>query len=461
MSHSAQSSNVHAINPATEQVLETFTPHTSNQIEATLTKSNNHFQQWRTTSFDFRANLLRRAASVLEENKHAYAKTMTQEMGKPLSAAVAEVEKCALVCQHYADHGAQYLADETIETDAAESYVRHLPIGPVLAVMPWNYPFWQVFRFAAPTLMAGNVGLLKHASNVWRSALNIEEVFTKAGFPEGCFQTLLIGSSDVDAVIKDTRVKAVTLTGSGPAGAAVAATAGDQIKPSLLELGGTDAFIVMPSADLQKAVQTAVTARTQNNGQSCIAAKRFFVHADIYADFEAMFTAQLNALTIGDPMDASTDIGPLATSDIRDELATQVSKSKRLGALSLCEERDLPASGYYFAPELLTNIPGNAPAASEEMFGPVACLWKVDSLSEAIMRANASEFGLGSAIFTTDRAEMDTAIRTLEAGATFVNSMVASDPRLPFGGIKQSGYGRELARDGILAFVNRKTVSII
>lgn len=461
MSQSAQTSDVQSINPATEQWLETFTPHTGDQIEAKLSKADDQFQHWRDTSFDMRADLLRRAASILVDNKHAYAKTMTQEMGKPLSAAIAEVEKCALGCNHYASHGAQYLADETIETDAAESYVRHLPIGPVLAVMPWNYPFWQVFRFAAPTLMAGNVGLLKHASNVWRSALSIEEVFTKAGFPEGCFQTLLIGSSGVESIIKDKRVKAITLTGSGPAGAAVAATAADQIKPSLLELGGTDAFIVMPSADLQQAVDTAVTARTKNNGQSCIAAKRFFVHADIYAEFEALFTAQMNALTIGDPMDASTDIGPLATSDIRDELAEQVRKSKTLGARSLCSDRDLTSSGYYFAPDILTDIPDNAPAATEEMFGPVACLWKVDSLDDAIARANASAFGLGSAIFTKDRAEMDTAINTLEAGSTFVNAMVASDPRLPFGGIKRSGYGRELARDGILAFVNRKTVSIM
>lgn len=461
MPQTAQTSDVQSINPATGQLLETFTPHSGEQIEAKLAIANDQFQSWRAASFETRADLLRRAAGILEDNKHAYAKTMTQEMGKPLNAAIAEVEKCALVCNHYAAHGAHYLADETIETDAAESYVRHLPLGPVLAVMPWNYPFWQVFRFAAPTLMAGNVGLLKHASNVWRSALNIEEVFNKAGFPEGCFQTLLIGSSDVESVIKDKRTKAVTLTGSGPAGAAVAASAGDQIKPSLLELGGTDAFIVMPSADLQKAVDTAITARTKNNGQSCIAAKRFFVHSDIYAEFKALFTAQMNALKIGDPMDASTDIGPLATPDIRDELAEQVHKSKALGARSLCEKRDLPATGYYFAPDILTDIPDDSPAAIEEMFGPVACLWKVDSLDDAIARANASAFGLGSAIFTKDRAEINTAINTLEAGSTFVNAMVASDPRLPFGGIKQSGYGRELARDGILTFVNRKTVSII
>ncbi len=451
---------VQSINPANGEVIESFTPLNTSGIESALSKAEERFLNWRNVPLAERAELLNSAADILDAKASEYARDITLEMGKPLAQAESEVKKCATACRHYAEHGAAYLQDETIQTDAHRAFVRHLPMGPVLAVMPWNYPFWQVFRFAAPGLMAGNVGLLKHASNVWRSALNIEDVFRRAGFPDGCFQTLLIGSSDVEGVIRDNRVKAVTLTGSGPAGRSVAAIAGDSIKPSLLELGGSDAFIVMPSADLDKAVKTAVTARTQNSGQSCIAAKRFFVHADIHAEFSKRFVAAFDALEVGDPMKDGTDIGPLATIQIRDELADQVDRSLQGGAESLTKDRTLPGKGAWMAPQILAEAHSGTPSTDEEMFGPVANLWKVSSLDDAIARANRSEFGLGSALFSKEESEIDQAINTLEAGATFINSMVASDPRLPFGGIKQSGYGRELAADGLHAFMNRKTVSV-
>jgi succinate-semialdehyde dehydrogenase/glutarate-semialdehyde dehydrogenase len=451
---------VQSINPANGEILENFTPFTSAATETALEKAADRFSTWRKVPIAERAELLNRAADILEAKAADYAKDITLEMGKPLSQAEAEVKKCATACRHYAEHGAAYMQDETINTEAHRAFVRHLPMGPVLAVMPWNFPFWQVFRFAAPALMAGNVGLLKHASNVWRSALNIEDVFRRAGFPEGCFQTLLIGSSAVEKVIRDSRVKAVTLTGSGPAGRSVAAIAGDCIKPSLLELGGSDAFIVMPSADLDKAVKTAVTARIQNSGQSCIAGKRFFVHADIYDDFTKRFVAAFNALTVGDPMKSETDIGPLATLAIRDELADQVERSLKGGAACLTKERTVPGKGAWIAPQVLAEAHSGTPSTDEEMFGPIASLWKVVSLEDAVNQANRSVFGLGSVLFSQDEAEIDQVIRELEAGATFVNSMVTSDPRLPFGGIKQSGYGRELAADGLRAFMNRKTVSV-
>ncbi|KCZ86782.1 NAD-dependent succinate-semialdehyde dehydrogenase [Hyphomonas jannaschiana] len=451
---------VQSINPATGEVIESFTPLTHATIETALENASERFRTWRNVSLDERAELLNRAADVLETKAAEYARDITLEMGKPLSQAEAEVRKCATACRHYAEHGATYLQDETFHTEARRAFVRHLPMGPVLAVMPWNFPFWQVFRFAAPALMAGNVGLLKHASNVWRSALNIEDVFHRAGFPDGCFQTLLIGSSEVEGVIRDNRIKAVTLTGSGPAGRSVAAIAGDCIKPSLLELGGSDAFIVMPSADLDKAVKSAVTARIQNSGQSCIAGKRFFVHADIFEAFSKSFVKAFDALKVDDPMKADTDVGPLATLAIRDELADQIERSLKGGAESLTKDRTVPKKGAWIAPQILAEAHSGTPSTDEEMFGPVANLWKVSNLDDAITRANRSQFGLGSVLFSKEEAEIDQAIRQLEAGATFVNSMVASDPRLPFGGIKQSGYGRELAADGLRAFVNRKTVSV-
>lgn len=449
---------VKSVNPATEETIEGFTPFTAPMIEDAIGRSSSCYADWKNTNFDRRAGLMNKAAEILEANASRYASQMTAEMGKPVAQARAEVEKCAWVCRHYAEHAESYLQDIPMESNGQKAYVRHLPIGPVLAVMPWNFPFWQVFRFVAPTLMAGNTGLLKHASNVWRSALNIEEVFREAGFPEGCFQTLLIGSGEVESVIRNSRVKAVTLTGSGPAGQSVAATAGKELKPSLLELGGSDAFIVMPSANLEDALDTAVKARTQNNGQSCIAAKRFFVHADIFEAFREGFEERFANLRLGLPMKDETNIGPLATSAIRDELAEQVEKSRQAGAEVFNAGLPLPDKGFWFDPAILYNAPDGTPSSDEEMFGPVANVWKVDSLKDAITRANKSVFGLGSTIFTQDEAEMDTAINHLEAGATFINAMVASDPRLPFGGIKQSGYGRELSDEGIKAFVNKKTV---
>ena len=451
---------VTSINPATGEVLQSFTPLAGANLDAAIERADDGFQTWRLKSFTERSRLMHKAADILENRKDAYARTMVLEMGKPLREAVAEVEKCALVCRHYAEHAEAYLADEPIKTEAKRAYVRHLPVGPVLAVMPWNFPFWQVFRFAAPTLMAGNVCLLKHASNVWGSAMNIEEVFREAGFPDGCFQTLLIGSKAVEGVIRDPRVKAVTLTGSGPAGRAVASVAGEELKPSLLELGGSDAFIVMPSADLDKAVDTAVKSRTRNNGQSCIAAKRFFVHADIHDAFTKAFVAKIEALRVGDPLLEETDIGPLATEAIRDELADQVEATLKGGAKRISTPAKVDDKGWWFAPQVLAEAPDGTPGADAEMFGPVANVWRVKSLSEAISRANRSDYGLGSAIFTQDEDEIEQGVRDLETGSTFVNALVASDPRLPFGGVKQSGYGRELAADGIKAFVNRKTVSV-
>lgn len=452
--------SVSSINPANEETIETFEPHSAVDVDHKLSLAEERYHDWRLRGFDERARLMEKAAEVLESHVGDWAPAMSREMGKPLAQAEGELKKCAWVCRHYAENAESYLADEKIKSDASRSYVRHLPIGPVLAVMPWNFPYWQVFRFAAPALMAGNVGLLKHASNVWRSALNIETVFREAGFPEGCFQTLLIGSDKVEGVIRDRRVRAATLTGSGLAGASVASIAGDEIKPTVLELGGTDAYIIMPSADIEAAVDTAIDGRTQNNGQSCIAAKRFFVHADIYEDFRSRFVEGMKALKVGDPLAEDTKIGPLAMKSIRDDLAGQVAKSIEAGAKPLLETPTLPEKGWWYAPQILEDAPDGSPAADDELFGPVASLWKVGSLAQAIERANASPFGLGSAICTTDKDEMEIAIRDLEAGSTFVNTKVASDPRLPFGGIKASGYGRELAGDGIRAFVNRKTVSI-
>jgi succinate-semialdehyde dehydrogenase/glutarate-semialdehyde dehydrogenase len=381
-------------------------------------------------------------------------------MGKTLKSAVAEVEKCAWVCRYYAEHAEKHMADEPIETAASRSFVRHLPIGPVLAVMPWNFPFWQVFRFAAPALMAGNTGLLKHASNVPRSALAIEEVFRRAGFPEGCFTTLLIGSSKVERVLQDDRVRAATLTGSEGAGRAVGAVAGAQIKHSVLELGGSDPFIVMPSADLESTVRSAVVGRTINNGQSCIAAKRFIVHTEIYKAFTERFVAAFEALKVGDPMQEDTEIGPLATEAIRREVDSHVRESIDKGAQRLAGAETIDGPGYFYRPGILARIPESAPAYSEEVFGPVALLFEACDLDDAVRIANASRFGLGSSIWTKNEREIERAINELDAGATFVNAIVASDPRLPFGGVKVSGYGRELSRDGIREFVNRKTISV-
>ena len=379
-------------------------------------------------------------------------------MGKTLKSAIAEAEKCASACRYYAENGERQLADEEIATNAARSFVRYQPIGPVLAVMPWNFPFWQVFRFAAPALMAGNVGLLKHSSNVPQCALAIEDILRRAGFPDGAFQTLLIGSRETAAVVADERVAAVTLTGSEPAGRAVASQCGDRIKKTVLELGGSDPFIVMASADLDEAVSTGVKARTINNGQSCIAAKRFIVADAVYGDFERRFVEGMRALRVGDPMAAETDVGPLATSAIRDELHAQVERAVAAGAKLLLGGKMMPGRGYFYEPTVLAGVPREADIFREELFGPVAMLFRARDAAEAIDIANDSPFGLGSSVWSRDAAEQARFIDEIQAGAVFVNGMVASDPRLPFGGVKRSGYGRELGVFGIREFVNVKTV---
>lgn len=449
---------IQSLNPATEEVLKTFDAHDDAHIERTLEAAQAAFKRHRLTSFDDRAQKMIRVAEILEKNKNDYAKIMTAEMGKTYKSAIAEVEKCAGNARHYAEYAGQYLARQTVKTPYAESYIDHLPIGPVLAVMPWNFPFWQVFRFATPALMAGNVGILKHASNVPQCALLIEEIFKEAGFDEGCFQTLLIGSDKVEHIIADDRIRAVTLTGSEGAGRSVASAAGKHIKKTVLELGGSDAFIVMPSADLDDAVNKGLTGRIQNNGQSCIAAKRFIIHADIYDQFRDAFVKKFEALNVGDPMDAQTDVGPLAMKQGVDDLEKQVKDSVDKGAHRLCGAHAMDGKGFFFKPGILDNIPHDSPAYSEEFFGPVALMFKSGSLDEAIYLANSSRFGLGSVIFTQDKAEMDQAVRDLDAGFTAINAIVASASPLPFGGVKTSGYGRELSADGIREFTNIKSV---
>jgi succinate-semialdehyde dehydrogenase/glutarate-semialdehyde dehydrogenase len=444
----------------TGKTLKTFEPLSESEINEKLQRAADAFRSYRDTTFAEREPLMQRAAEILETEKHEFAQLMTTEMGKPIKGAVGEAEKCAWVCRYYAENARHHLADEIIATNASKSYVRFQPLGPVLAVMPWNFPFWQVFRFAAPALMAGNVGLLKHASNVPQCALAIEDIFRRAGFPEGAFQTLLVGSDAVPRILEDDRVVAATLTGSEPAGRSVASIAGKQIKKVVLELGGSDPFIVMPSADLAEAVTTAVKARTINNGQSCIAAKRFIVAAAIYDEFERRFVEEMKALRVGDPLDEATDIGPLATEQILKDVDEQVKTSVATGALVLTGGKKLDRPGNYYEPTVLVNIPPDSPASCEEIFGPVAMLFRVKSIDEAIDLANATTFGLGAAAWTNEHNEQERFSEELEAGSVFINGMVASDPRLPFGGIKNSGYGRELSEFGIREFVNVKTVWI-
>jgi succinate-semialdehyde dehydrogenase/glutarate-semialdehyde dehydrogenase len=449
-----------SINPATGDLIESFDEISDSDLDAALARAQHVFRAYRSTSFADRAGWLRKASQILESEKDEWARLMTREMGKTYKAAVAEAEKCAWACRYFAENGERFLADEATETEADRSYVRYLPLGPVLAVMPWNFPFWQVIRFAAPALMAGNVGLLKHASNVSRCALALQEVFDRAGFPAGAFQTLLLGSARVARVIGDERVKAVTLTGSDVAGSKVAEAAGKHIKKAVMELGGSDPFIVLPSAQLDVAVRTAITARNINNGQSCIAAKRFIVHERVYDEFERRMVEGLARLKVGDPMREDTDVGPLATQQILETVERQVDESVRAGARLLIGGRRLERPGNFYPVSALAQIPEQAPAYREEVFGPVALLFKVRDLSEAIELANASPYGLGSSVWTNDEAERRRSIDELEAGCTFINAMVASDPRLPFGGVKRSGYGRELARHGIREFVNVKSVSV-
>ena len=448
------------VNPATGEVLARFDVISDREVDERLSRAREAFRAWRRRPFAARAALMDRAADVLDDRKEHWGRTMALEMGKTLQSAIAETEKCAWVCRYYAENAERFLADEEVKASATRSFVHFLPLGAVLAVMPWNFPFWQVFRFAAPALMAGNVGLLKHASNVPQCALAIEEVFRLAGFPEGCFQTLLIGSSRVSRVIEDERIVAVTLTGSEPAGASVASTAARVIKKAVLELGGSDPFVVMPSANLELAVKTAVTARTINNGQSCIAAKRFIVHDAVYDRFEWELVERMRALKVGDPMDRATDVGPLATASELDKLVQQVASAVKDGARALTGGKPSGGKGYYYPPTVLAGIPRSSPSYRDEIFGPVAALYRVKSLDEAIEVANDVPFGLGSSVWTNDQAERRRFIDDLEAGATFVNAMVASDPRLPFGGVKRSGFGRELAREGIREFVNVKTIVV-
>jgi succinate-semialdehyde dehydrogenase/glutarate-semialdehyde dehydrogenase len=451
---------IRSVNPATGETLAEFQALDSKQLEERLRRATSAFRKHRKSSFAERSRRMREAADILERRKDEFGRTMTLEMGKPIKAAVAEVQKCALVCRYYAENAARFLADEPIATDARRSFVRYEPLGPILAVMPWNFPFWQVFRFAAPALMAGNVGLLKHASNVPQSALAIEDVFGEAGFLDGCFQTLLISAEAVKSVLQDPRVKAVTLTGSEPAGASVASTAARHIKKSVLELGGSDPFIVMPSADLDSAVDVGVKARIVNNGQSCIAAKRFILHEKIADAFTTRFVEKMRSLRIGDPLDEKTDIGPLAMPQIAEDLLKQVQTSVTRGARLLLGGNRIEGPGNFFAPTVLADIPRDAPAYAEETFGPVASLFRVKNTEEAIAQANGTDFGLGASVWTNDAKEQARLIDGIESGQVFVNAMVASDPRLPFGGVKHSGFGRELGLFGIREFVNIKTVWI-
>lgn len=451
---------IESINPATGEVLERFEPLSAAEIESRLDRAARAFVINRSRSFAERAERMNRAAEILETRASDFARVITKEMGKPVKAAVAEVQKCANVCRHYASHAEEYLAEEHVATDARASYVRFDPLGPILAVMPWNFPFWQVFRFAAPALMAGNVGLLKHASNVPQSALAIEAVFVEAGFGDGEFHTLLIGADQVAALLDDDRVKAATLTGSEAAGASVASSAAKQIKKSVLELGGSDPFVVMPSADLEAAVKTGIKARIVNNGQSCIAAKRFIVHEEVADEFERRFVAAMQSLKVGDPLDESVDVGPLAMPQIVNDIEQQVSASVSAGAAVLTGGKRLGERGNFYAPTVLRDIPASAPVYAEETFGPVASLFRVKDAEEAVRLANATEFGLGASVWTNDQAEANRFIDGIESGQVFVNAMVASDPRIPFGGVKKSGFGRELGVYGIREFVNVKTVWI-
>ena len=448
------------VNPATGEIVARFDALTEDQVDERLLRAADAFRSWRNTAFAERAACMSRAAEILESEQDTFARLMTLEMGKPLAAARAEAVKCATACRYYVEHAERLLADEPVDTGGANSFVRYQPIGPVLAVMPWNFPFWQVFRFLAPALMAGNVGLLKHASNVPQCALAIEDIVRRAGFPEGVFQTLLIGAGMVHRIIESPHVKAVTLTGSEPAGQQVAAQAGRRIKKCVLELGGSDPFIVMPSADMDAAVRTAVQARVINNGQSCIAAKRFIVDQEIAAEFESRFAQAMEALVVGDPMREGTQVGPLATPVILNDLDDQVRRSVAAGARVLTGGKRVERPGNYYAPTVLADAPKDSAACREELFGPVAVVIRADGIDDAIHVANDTPFGLGASAWTGDPAEQQRFIAEIEAGMVFINGMVASDARLPFGGIKNSGFGRELSAWGIREFVNIKSVVV-
>ena len=449
---------ISTINPATGEEEKSFEALGEEQVDQKIQLADEAYREYRKTSFDDRARMMTRAAEILEEEAEELGRVITNEMGKPLAAGIAEANKCARGCRYYAENAERFMDDEKIDYEDANVYIRYQPIGPVLAVMPWNFPFWQVFRHAAPGLMAGNVVLLKHASNVPQCALAIEDVFHRAGFPEGAFQTLLIGSKQVQSVVDDNRVKAVTLTGSGPAGSQVAAEAGEKIKKSVLELGGSDPFIVMPSADLDKAISTAVTARTLNNGQSCINGKRFIVHEEIADEFERRYVEAMEALKVGDPMEDDTDMGPLSTEQMLEDVDQQVRDSVEAGAKVLTGGKPMGGPGNFYPPTVLTDIPKNSPAYAEEIFGPVASLFRAGDLDEILRLANDTPFGLSSSAWTNDPEERERFINEIDAGMVYVNKMTESTPEVPFGGVKESGYGRELSIFGIREFVNAKTV---
>ncbi|HEX2721407.1 MAG TPA: NAD-dependent succinate-semialdehyde dehydrogenase [Gemmatimonadaceae bacterium] len=445
------------VNPATGETLRSFDALSKGEVDNRLGKAVAAFETHRLSSFETRAKCMRRAGEILVAEKERLGKLMTVEMGKPLTAAIAEAEKCATACFYYADNAEALLSDYAVSA-SGNARVYFQPLGVILAVMPWNFPLWQVFRFLAPSLMAGNVGLLKHSSNVPQCALAVEDIVKRAGFDEGVFQTLLIGSEEVASIIADPRVAAVTLTGSEGAGRSVGEAAGRSLKKAVLELGGSDPFIVMQSADIDSAAKTAVTARMINNGQSCIAAKRFIVHDTVYDDFVDRFVRGVKAVRIGDPMDPGTELGPLATEAIRDELAEQVRKTVSMGARVLCGGQPIDRTGFYYAPTVLADIPEQSPADEEELFGPVASVWRASSIDDAIGIANSTRFGLGASAWTQDAGERERFIRDIQAGMVFINGMVASEAALPFGGVKASGYGRELGEFGIREFVNIKSV---
>ncbi|MEF8894361.1 NAD-dependent succinate-semialdehyde dehydrogenase [Halodesulfurarchaeum sp.] len=446
-------------NPATGEIHRTYQEHGDKAVEKRVSKAQDAFVTWKNRSLAEREALLAEVGSLLRDRTDEYAGLITEEMGKPVEQARAEVEKCAWVCDHYAEHAGRYLQDEFHSGPPGTSVkTTHEPLGPVLAVMPWNFPFWQVFRFAAPTLTAGNVGLLKHASNVPGSALAIEEVFRDAGYPEGVFQTLLIPSERVEEVILDDRIKGVTVTGSEPAGKAVASTAGENLKKTVLELGGSDPYVVLPDADIEAAAKTGAWARNLNGGQSCIAAKRFIVHQEVYDEFLEEFVAEIESLTIGDPTKEETDVGPLAREDLLEDIHEQVRISVDAGATVLTGGNPLDQDGAYYPPTVLTDIPPGCPVDSQEVFGPIAAVYRVPDEQTAVEKSNDTKFGLGASIWTEDLERGERVAAAIEAGCTYVNQLVKSDPRVPFGGVNNSGYGRELSEAGIKEFVNRKTV---
>lgn len=447
-----------SINPATEEVLAEYREHSRSEVHERLERAQATYDHWRRTSFAERAERMRALAERLRARREELGRLMTEEMGKVIAGAEGEIEKCAWVCDYYAEQAEKFLAPEEVETDASRSMVRFDPLGPVLAVMPWNFPFWQVFRFAAPAAMAGNVGVLKHASNVCGCALAIEELFREAGFPEGVFTTLLIPSAMVEEVIAHPAIHAVTLTGSEGAGRAVAAAAGKQIKKTVLELGGTDPFVVLADADVEQAAAQATEARTINSGQSCIAAKRFIVEEPVAERFEAALVAAMEKLQVGDPLDRETDLGPLARTDLIDDLHDQVIRSVEAGAKLRTGGKRLERRGFYYPPTVVTDVTPEMPVFQEETFGPVAAVTRARDVQEAIALANASAFGLGASLWTSDAQRGAELAAEVEAGAVFVNGVVKSDPRLPFGGVKNSGYGRELSKFGIREFVNIKSV---